>query len=207
MQISFLGANCLQIKINDTSIVIDDNLHQLGAKSMTESKDTVCITDTDLIEHPKQSKIVFDMPGRYEVGSVLINGIAVDKFRNTDSNSQSTLYKITTDTCSLVVTGHINPDLSDKQLEQIGLVDILCVPVGGSGYTLEPKGAIQLIKSIDPKIVIPTHYNQKGLKFDVAQLECDEFVKQIGVAPEYSKNPFKPKNVQAIDKLQIVILQ
>ncbi len=47
------------------------------------------------------------------------------------------------------------PKLTDAEQEAIGIVDVMFVPVGGSGYTLDAAGALQLIKAVEPKIVIP----------------------------------------------------
>ena len=54
-------------------------------------------------------------------------------------------------------------NLTDQQIEEIGMVDILIVPVGGYGYTLEPKQAVEVVRAIEPKIVIPVHYDDQVL--------------------------------------------
>jgi L-ascorbate metabolism protein UlaG (beta-lactamase superfamily) len=64
------------------------------------------------------------------------------------------------------------------------MIDILIVPVGGNGYTLDAIGAEKVIKKIDPKVVIPTHYEDKAVKYEVPQAPIDEFFKQIAVTPE-----------------------
>ena len=57
------------------------------------------------------------------------------------------------------------------------MVDVLFVPVGGNGYTLDAIGALKIIKKIEPKIIIPTHYADKAIKYEVPQADLDEVMK------------------------------
>jgi L-ascorbate metabolism protein UlaG (beta-lactamase superfamily) len=82
------------------------------------------------------------------------------------------------------VLGHIHPELSDEQLERLGNIDVLLVPVGNAGYTMDAKSAAKIVKAIDPKIVVPTHYAEAGIKFEVDQSPVEEFFKEMGVEPE-----------------------
>ncbi len=52
------------------------------------------------------------------------------------------------------------------------MVDLLIVPVGGNGYTVDPVGAMKLIKAIEPKLVVPSHYADKALKYPVPSSPC-----------------------------------
>ena len=207
MQINFLGANCLKFKINNVSLVIDDNLEQLKRKSVAQAQDVVCITNTQLIDQPKASKLILDMPGSYEVGSVFINGIATKSFKSAEDNEQSVIYKIMSDNLSAVVLGHIQPNLTDEQLEAIGLVDILFVPIGGGDYTLDSEMAVQITKSINPRVVIPTHYKQSGIKYEVDQDSYDDFIKTIGLEPEFIDSSYKPKPNNLSEQLSLKILK
>ena len=71
--------------------------------------------------------------------------------------------------------------LDEKQVEEIGDVDILMIPVGGS-YTINYKEALEVISQIEPKIVIPMHYKVKDLNVDIES--ADKFVKELGLTPE-----------------------
>ena len=79
--------------------------------------------------------------------------------------------------------------LTDEQVEAIGDVDILMIPVGGN-YTIDSKQAMEVISQIEPKIILPMHYKLPGLTVDLAGV--DKFVKELGLTPE------------KIDKLKIV---
>src|SRR5206468_745538 len=95
-----------------------------------------------------------------------------------------TMFKLIIGDTNVLVTGHIYPELTDQQLEAIGMIDILLVPVGGNGYTVDPIGALKLIKAIEPKMVIPTHYAEKSLNLPVPQQDLTNALKELGMEPK-----------------------
>jgi L-ascorbate metabolism protein UlaG (beta-lactamase superfamily) len=206
MEVQFYGANCLTINTKLARIVIDDNLVELGGKSATKVGDIAVFTH----QHgaPKEvPKLIIDSPGEYEVSGVSIQGIAARSHMDEASGTSTTLYKILIDDVRLVVTGHIHPELSDKQLEAIGVVDVLCIPMGGNGYTLDPEGALQLIKEIEPKLVIPTHYADSSLNYPVPQKKLEEILPVIGMEPIGRVNKLKIKLADLTDLTQLIILE
>ena len=84
------------------------------------------------------------------------------------------------DGVSIVVVGHIFAPLPDSVLEEIGLVDVVIVPVGGGGYTLDGHQAAMVVRQLEPKVVIPTHYADPAVKYEVPQESLAEFLKEIG---------------------------
>ena len=169
MDLQFHGANCLTIASKRVRLSIDDNLAEMGAKSATKPNDVVMFTSYNHPVAVPDARLVIDCPGEYEVGDILIQGFAVRAHTDEEGKKSTTLYKVSVADMDVVITGHMYPDLSDKELEEIGLVDVLCIPVGGNGYTLDGIGALKIIKKIEPKIVVPTHYDDSKLKFPVPQ--------------------------------------
>lgn len=53
--------------------------------------------------------------------------------------------------------GHLHHTLSLKQLAQIGIMDIVLVPVDGS-YTLDIPGMVEVLKALKAPLMIPMHY-------------------------------------------------
>lgn len=206
MQVDFYGANCLRIRVNNVNLVFDDNLESLGGKSVAGSGDVVCLTNSALVPAPSAAKIIFDTPGNYEVGDVLIDAFRFESFMGGDY-PHSTVYKVMSGDLNLVVTGHIKPNLNEEQLEELGLVDALFVPVGNNGYTLDAIGALQVTKSIDPKLVIPTHYQQAGLQFEVPQQPFEEFVKMIASEAETIEGSFRLKKSILGEQMAVKILK
>jgi len=205
MELQFYGANCIGVTHKGTRIIIDDNLADLGAKSVTRTEDIALFTgvhgDID------GARRVFDSPGEYEVGDISIIGITARGHMEEPGKLGATMFKLVTGEYSVLITGHIYPELSDAQLEAIGMVDLLLVPVGGNGYTVDPVGAIKLIKDIEPKLVIPTHYADKALNYPVPQQDLSTALKELAMEPKETVTKLKLKPGELTDVTQLLILE
>lgn len=186
-------------------MVIDDNLAALGQKSIVSDKDIALYTANHLNSNLK-SYFTIDGPGEFEVSDVSIQGVAARSHMDEDKAKTATMYRIILDDARIAVVGHVYPDLTDEQLEALGTVDVLFVPVGGSGYTLDGIGAHKVINKIEPKVVIPTHYADKGLKYEVPQAELEEAIKPIGIEPSETVDSLKLKNFDFGEGTKLVIL-
>jgi L-ascorbate metabolism protein UlaG (beta-lactamase superfamily) len=92
--------------------------------------------------------------------------------------------------CHLGDLGH---ELTTQQLDEIGNVDVLFIPVGG-GETISPALASSVISQIEPRVVVPMHYaaeGQQSLMHDLAPL--DKFTHELGL-----------KDVAAEEKLTVI---
>jgi L-ascorbate metabolism protein UlaG (beta-lactamase superfamily) len=123
------------------------------------------------------------------------------------SKRSAVMYKITWGETRILVTGHIFPKLTDAELERIGIIDIMFVPVGGNGFTLDATGAVQLIKQVEPKLVIPTHYADASLNFEVPQTELEDALKTIGMEPKETTAKLQFKASEVTDSTQLILLE
>ena len=117
------------------------------------------------------------------------------------------IYKLQFEDTRVCILGHVYPDLTEDQLEEIGIVDILITPVGGNGYTLDGVGALSLIKKIEPKLVIPTHYDDKALKYEVPQQPLSEALRGLSMDPKEAVAKFKPKPAEYGETVQLKVLE
>ncbi|HEY4963323.1 MAG TPA: MBL fold metallo-hydrolase [Candidatus Saccharimonadales bacterium] len=205
MDIQFYGANCLTFSYKNTRVVIDDNLAELGKKSITKAEDIALYTSNS--PEKKTARLTFDGPGEYEVGTMSVMGIEAKPFINDDSGDVVTMFKIFNNEISVLVTGHILGELTASQLEKVGAIDVLFVPVGNGGYTLDPIGAQKLIRDIEPKIVVPTHYKESGLNYPVPQGALDAAIKELAMEPKETLAKLKLKPIDLTDVTQLVILE
>lgn len=205
MDIQFYGANCIIINTKQVRLVIDDNLESLGAKSVVREGD-VCLF-TSAHDPVAKAKMTIDLPGEYEVSGVSIHGIQTRAHIDTETERNGVMYKITVGDTRILITGHIYPVLSEAKLEDIGLVDVMLMPVGGNGYTLDPTGALQVIKQVEPKIVIPTHYADSALSYEVPQQSFQDAVTALGMEPKETIKKFQFKPAEVTDTTQLVILE
>src|SRR3990167_6930940 len=154
MEIKYFGANCVRIQTKKVGVVIDDNLDDLGQKSITKDSDIALYTSRGdaLFKNKKSGCFLADKAGEYEVSDISIKGIATRSHMDEEGAKTAIVYRLIIDDIKIGVLGHLHPDLSDDQLEALGMIDVLLVPVGGSGYTLDSIGALKLIKKISPHI-------------------------------------------------------
>ena len=204
MDLQFYGGNCISLTHRGTRIVIDDNLAELGGKSITKPDDVALFTGAH--GTAGAARLTFDGPGEYEVSDTSIIGIPARSHVD-EGGLNTTMFKLIVGEQSVLITGHIHPDLSEGQLEAIGLVDLLFVPVGGNGYTVDPNGALTLIKEIEPKLVVPTHYNDKALKFPVPQQELGNALKELAMEPKETVSKLKLKPAELTDLTQLIIIE
>ncbi len=183
MDITYHGANCLTLATKKATVVIDDNLASLGAKSVSKAAIRIYTNRSLKPDKPTDDAFIIDGPGEYEISKVSVIAVPAQSHMDEPGKHSATIYKIIADGVSLLIVGHIMPDLTDEQLEEIGVIDILVIPVGGNGYTLDKIGAAKILKKVEPKAVIPTHYDQKGIKYEVPQNKLSEFVQEVGAEP------------------------
>ena len=53
--------------------------------------------------------------------------------------------------------GHLHHELTPQQLGQIGVIDVVLVPVDG-GYTLDLEGVVAVLKNLQARLIVPMHY-------------------------------------------------
>ncbi len=206
MDLQFYGANCVVVTYKGTRIVIDDNLAELGGKSVLRADDLALYSGPH--EAPKTAvKLVVDNPGEYESGDVSIHGVAAQAHVDEKGTKNATMYKITAGEINVLFTGHVDPNVTEAQLEAIGHVDVMFVPVGGSGYTLDAIGALRLIKEVEPKMVIPTHYADKTLNYPMPQQDLEIAVKELSMEISETVPKLKLKPTDMSDTMQLIVLE
>lgn len=207
MDIQFYGANCVTIATKQVRLVFDDNLAALGAKSIVREGDICIFTSEHGDGSIEKAKMTIDIPGEYEVSGVSVRGMQARSHMDEETARTAVMYKVTVGDTRILVTGHIFPKLSEAKLEDIGLVDVMVVPVGGNGYTLDGTGALQVIKQVEPKVVIPTHYADAELHYEVPQQSLEDALKVIGMEPKDTLKKFSFKPADLTDTTQLVVLE
>jgi L-ascorbate metabolism protein UlaG (beta-lactamase superfamily) len=76
--------------------------------------------------------------------------------------------------------GHLHHTLTQQQLNEIGRVDIVLVPVDGS-YTLDIEGMIEVLRGMKARMVIPMHY--------FSEYTLDRFLSLVGREWEVERSP------------------
>ncbi len=206
MDIQFYGANCIALTVGGARIVIDDTLADMGGKTVTKPGDVALFTQAHGAAIA-DTKLTIDRPGEYEVSDISVYGIPARSHMDEDKNHSATMYKLIAKDLRILVTGHIYPKLRESDLEQIGSIDVMIVPVGGNGYTIDPVGALELIKKVEPKMVIPTFYADSKLTYPVPAKTLDEALQGLGMEPKERTSKLKLKHGDFGDDTTLVIVE
>ncbi len=213
--IIFNGHSCFSIKTNSgQTIVIDPyDPETTGLKLPKLAADLVLSTHS----HPDHNffKGVIGVngepfrvsgPGEYEVAGTLIRGINSYHDENKGSErGRNTIYIINVESVNICHMGDFGQKkLTEAQLEDVGDVDILMIPVGGV-FTVDGKDAIEIIAQIEPKMVIPMHYKEEALKYELGTL--DEFIKQMGLLQVEPVKKITVKKDRLPEELQVVVME
>ncbi len=192
MIISYIGHSCFKIQdkagSDGVTAVTDPFDKKIGFKAPNFEADIVTVSH-DHYDHGNVGSIrgnpfVIDSAGEYDKNGVAVQGI--DSYHDVKEGAErgkNIIYRIDIDDMSVAHLGDLGHILGAKQLERLEGTDILLIPVGGK-YTIDAKKAAEVVGQIEPRIVIPMHYNVKGLKVDGLD-GVDKFIKEIGLTPTY----------------------
>lgn len=206
MDISYLGSGCVKLSGRQVNIVCDPYDAPAGLGKLKTSTDVVLSTRGD-IKPSGLGGMTIDGPGEYEVKGAMITGIPVRlHVDEAASGERGTMYSVLIDGFNVAFLGNIAPELSDKQVEDLGQVDVLVVPVGGHGLTLDAQAAAQLASRLEPKFVVPTHFADDDTKYPMPQDEVAKFMSEMGVSGE-PVNRLKLNSKELPPEMTVVVLQ
>ena len=203
--IEYKGGNTVVIATKKATLVVDPKLSLVGLKDLAVKGAIELATEERFTLGSDAARLVIEGPGEYEAADFSIRGTAAQRHIDTEENGlKSTIYRIEIGDVRVALLGNIADKLSEDQLESLGVVDILILPVGGGGYTLDATAAASLARSIDAKVVIPIHYADNALKYEVPQDELSTFVSELG-APVETVPKYKVKASSSIAPTLTVI--
>ena len=131
------------------------------------------------LEAVGKNAYVVDGPGEYEVRGITVSGLP--SFHDTLGGAErgrNTIYLIDIDDVRVCHLGDLGHRLEDATVEAIGTVDVLLVPVGG-GHSLGAGMAAEVVRAIEPRWVVPMHFQTPGLRSELEGVET--FLKEMGV--------------------------
>jgi L-ascorbate metabolism protein UlaG (beta-lactamase superfamily) len=208
MKIKYLGHATFLISSDKGIKIITDPYEtspDLTYGEITESADIVTVShyhhDHGNVAAVKGNPEVVSRVGRSKARGIEVKGIASHHDEAGGSlRGNNIIFCFEVDgirVCHLGDLGHL---LDDKQVKEIGGVDILLIPVGGY-YTIDAKAATQVCNQLKPKVIIPMHYKtEKGIPNIVG---VDEFLsgKANVSRMDTSQVEFKPGELPATGKI------
>jgi L-ascorbate metabolism protein UlaG (beta-lactamase superfamily) len=183
MEITWLGHSCFKLKGKQATVITDPFSPAIGYTLGKVMADIVTVSHP----HPGHSYVqgvadeprVLKSPGEYESGGVLTVG--VHTFHDNEKGAQrgkNTVFVIDVDDVMICHLGDLGHVLTAEQVAEINGVDVLLSPVGNVS-TIDAVQAAQIVRQLEPKIVIPMHYKTEAEKKDLET--ADRFLKEMGV--------------------------
>jgi L-ascorbate metabolism protein UlaG (beta-lactamase superfamily) len=187
--IQYLGHSCFRLRGRDGIVLTDPFDRSIGIDIGRPTAHIVTVSHN----HPDHSNVaavkplrdqlfVIDGAGDYEVSGILVSGVRT--YHDTKKGAElgkNTAYVIHIDDVVFCHLGDLGHELSTYQLDEIGNVDVLFIPVGG-GETISPATATSVISQIEPRIVVPMHYASEGQQTFMEELApLDKFTHELGL--------------------------
>lgn len=176
MEIRWLGSSTFEIK-SSVGVVVIDHEGALPSDSELEDENTIFVfSQKDRSEIPLNDHHVLTGPGEYEIGGVSIRGVASPADDPNVSKEINTVYAIVADGLQVVSLGTPGKPLSAQSIQQIARVDVLLVNTSNHG--LESEELASVVRSLEPKLVVPTGFDTGANK---PSAEMGQLLTELGV--------------------------
>jgi L-ascorbate metabolism protein UlaG (beta-lactamase superfamily) len=210
VEIDWFGQSCFRLREGAIAVVSDPyvksivyTLPRLRADLVTVSHDApghACVSAV------KGDPKVLNRPGEYEVKGVFITGIQTWSGGGAkgEAKEENTVFVFEFGDLTICHLGDLSKVLSQAQVESMPDIDVLMVPVGGGG-ALDADKAAEVISQLEPRIVIPMHYQTEycSLKLD----SLTKFLKEMGVAEHAPEDTLKVTKASLPEETQVVVLE
>lgn len=216
MNIQYYGDFCFKIstkpagRATEDIIIWTDPLQKgAGLRSPQGHVDLIFLSHgkkEELGETLKEGTVIFDVPGEYAAKGISVMGfLSYRDEENGAKRGQNTTFIFESEDIHVCYLGALGHEATPELIEKLNGVDILFVPVGGED-TLGAKAAAELVRKIEPSIVIPMHYKIAGLTLP---LETEKaFCDAIGICPKETllKLNIKKKDLEG-KPMEVVLLE
>lgn len=211
MDISWFGQAAFRIKGKAASIVTDPFEAKIGLKLPKVEADILTVSH-DHFDHNNISAVggepfVITGPGEYEIKGVSVVGVgSFHDDRKGEERGKNNLFNIQIDGVNVAHLGDLGQNsLSTAQVEELGAIDILLIPVGGY-FTIDAATAAKIVAQLEPKIVIPMHYQVPGLA--ISELEgVEKFLKEMAKETAETVQKLTITKDKLPEELQVILLE
>lgn len=213
MEITWYGHSCFRLTERNYATVVTDpydsktigyDALRLKSDIVTVSHDAPGHNNTDAV---KGSSHVIDGPGEFEIGGVFITGVQSDSGGSSKKKKEdaprNTIYVFDYDGITVAHLGDLKTTPTQAEIESLGTVNVVLVPVGGGGGLNAAKAA-EVISLIEPNLVIPMHYSTPASKLSLDSL--NKFVKEMGLSKPETQPSLKVTRSGLPNETHVVVL-
>ena len=207
MEITWYGRACFRLKGREATVITDPCPPSTGFVAGKHDVQLLTLSHA----HPDHTYtrsitagLTLTRPGEYESANVLVTGVRTfhDGSRGAE-RGENVVFSIEIDGVHVAHLGDLGHLLTEEQLSELGPVDVLLVPAGGV-FVLPPAEAAEVVSQINPKMVIPMHFQVDGGSTDLATVD--------GFLHEMAAEPIRQPKAQVThsslpDETQLVLLE
>jgi L-ascorbate metabolism protein UlaG (beta-lactamase superfamily) len=201
MEIRWYGQACFLIKTagenkEEVKLLFDVFSDEIGIKTPSEESEILLLSNCLKVKSLPKHRLLINEQGEYEAKNVFIKAISIN---------EDLIYIIESEDLRICHLGAFSAkELTPEQIEEIGEVDVLTIPVGG-GDVITGAEALKIVNQIEPKIIVPSCFNIPKLKVKLE--EVDGFLKAIGQAKPEAEGKLSVSKEKLPDKTTVVILK
>lgn len=174
------GNTSFRLQSKNADIIIDPPSKKTGIKELKQKADIVLATNQSLgmvdISTVTGDPFVIAHPGEYEVKGVMMEGIDIPHETDGVIDYRSTVFTLKDEGVSVCHLGFLDRELKQDELDRIGVVDVLLLPIGGEDV-IKPSIAMKVMNAIEPQAVIPMYYKEGGANDALASFS--DFEKEL----------------------------
>lgn len=211
MHIYWHGYSCVRIetetRIGPVTVLTDPFDSETGVRfPKTLTPDIVVLSHQDKKRFPmdfEKKPFLINDPGEYEVKGVFAFGIPVE--RPDKAHPHGVMFRLNIEGMTLGFLGGMDRVPTDKEIAELENIDILLLPVGGSGQ-LTAQQAMETITRIEPRMVIPLGHFVEGMKEETASV--DTFCQLMSACKRADVNKLKiQKKDLPADEMVITVIE
>jgi L-ascorbate metabolism protein UlaG (beta-lactamase superfamily) len=216
MNIQYYGHSCFKIttkpagRATDDVVIFTDPFDRSIGLRPPQGQANLVFVSHDHYDHNNASilkgePIILNTPGEYSARGINATGIDSHHDENQgEDRGHNTIFVFESEGIRICHLGDLGSELTPKQLEDIDGIDILMIPVGGK-FTIDGKKAAEIVRRIEPKIVIPMHYKTSGLTINIEDEK--KFCNEMGNCPKSKimKINVKEKDLEG-KNMEVVIM-
>jgi len=170
MVISYAGGECFKVSQGDLTLSFNPPAKgsslasaKFGADIALVSLDHADFNGVENAAFGERQPFVIEGPGEYEIKEVAVRGFATPATYD-KKQTINTIYSVTLEGMNLCFLGALGSgELPAAAKAELDDIDVLFLPVGGNDV-LGHAPAYKLAVQLEPKVVVPMHYDDKSLK-------------------------------------------
>jgi L-ascorbate metabolism protein UlaG (beta-lactamase superfamily) len=172
MELTYHGHSCVRLRGREMTVIVDPP--QTALPGLAKGTEGIIVrtegeTDPERLRARDGEMQEVRGPGEFEIGGVSILGLAA---------GETTVMRVSVDDVRVVLAGRLRRQLTEEEIDSLGHVDVLVIPVGG-GDALGAIDAAKLVNAVEPSIVVPARYGAgDGGEYD----PVGKFAKEMGLA-------------------------